>query len=394
MFRVKKGTAALCMTAAALTAAFFTAAAAQEEEPEYAYKDLWDLETDNIAWTNYPTMKEHMAAMALEDSDFDIDAYIDSEIGEGVMDLLANVILYQETDEEVMQYWEDLGIQKDLYNENDEEKKFAVYTPVSILEDADSGNTYPLVFCLHGGGNPIFAAESYGFAQLGAEENFITVMPETSTMEGILDIYDFVRENYPVDITRVYSVGLSAGGNASYRLASSCPEIFAAITACGQPVVYNGSADPESVSEIGGVAIYNLVGEYDAFGHYPFTVDGFLTSEQKIEGFNSWVTADNLVCEEELTAEKIEELYHQSEDVVISNTGVDFPVTYTFEADGTEFWTGEFLNEDGICTLRVSLVEGGIHWVTPSYAELSWNFMKNFSRDPETFQLIYTEDAD
>ncbi|MCD8338580.1 MAG: hypothetical protein LUD18_15180 [Lachnospiraceae bacterium] len=330
-----------------------------------------------------------MAAMALEDCDFDIDAYVNSEMGEGVMELLANVILYQEMDDEVIEYWTNLGIQKDLYNEEDDESKFAVYTPVEILND-DSGSKWPVVFCLHGGGNPIYAAEAYRFAQLGATENYITVMPEDCSIEGIEEVLDFLKENYPVDETRVYSTGLSAGGNKSYELASSVPELFAAVTPCGQPVLFNGSASVEDVSAIGGVAIYNLVGQYDAFSHYPFTVSGWLTSEEKIEGFNKWLEANNLVYEEELTAEKIESLYGNSDDVVISNTGVDFPTTYTIEADGTEFWTGEYENQDGVNTLRVSLVKGGIHWVTASYAELSWNYMKNFSRDPETKQLVYS----
>ena len=91
-------------------------------ESDYADKELWYYETDNIAWCNYPTMYEHMAAMGLADSDFDIDAYVDSEMGEGVIKLLKNVILYQETDQEVMDYWTDLGIRKELFHEDDAEK--------------------------------------------------------------------------------------------------------------------------------------------------------------------------------------------------------------------------------------------------------------------------------
>ena len=362
-------------------------------ESDYADKELWYYETDNIAWCNYPTMYEHMAAMGLADSGFDIDAYVDSEMGEGVIKLLKNVILYQETDQEVMDYWTDLGIRKELFHEDDAEKKFAVYTPEVVWSETEKSNdTYPVIFCLHGGGNPIFAAESYGYAQLGATENYITVMPEDCSIESVSEILDFLCENYPVDTTRVYSVGLSAGGNRSYMNATSSPELFAAITACGQPILFNGTSTPEELSELGGVAVYNIVGQYDAYNHYPFTIDGFQTSEDKISGFNQWIEANNLIYEDgELTKEKIEELYGNSEDIVICNTGIDFLTTYTIQADGTDFWTGEFLNNDGINTLRVSMVKDGIHWTTKSYAELSWDFMKHFSRNSETGQLVYTE---
>lgn len=360
-------------------------------EADYEDKELWYYETDNIAWCNYSTMYEHMAAMGLADSDFDIDTYVNSEMGEGVIKLLKNVILYQEADQEVMDYWSELGIRKELFHEENAEKKFAVYTPEAVWSE-DSQEKFPVVFCLHGGGNPIFAAESYGYAQLGASENYITVMPEDCSVESITEILEFMSENYPIDMTRVYSVGLSAGGNRSYMNATSSPELFAAITACGQPILFNGTSTPEALKELGGVAVYNIVGQYDAFNHYPFTVDGYQTSEEKISSFNQWITANNLVYEgQELTADKIQALYGNSQDEVISHTGIDFPATYTFQADGTDFWTGEFVNEEGVNTLRVSMVKDGIHWTTESYAEISWDYMKHFSRDAETGQLVYTE---
>lgn len=386
---MKKRIAKFGVAALAMSTIVSASTLVQAEEIDYENKELWTLETDNIAWCNYTSMYDHMAAMGLADNGFDIDAYVNSKMGEGVIGLLKNVILYQETDQEVMDYWADLGIRKELFNAEDANEKFAVYTPESILAEENSDNTYPIVFCLHGGGNPIFAAESYGYAQLGATEKYITVMPEDCSIENIDEIMEFLRENYPIDESRIYSVGLSAGGNRSYMNATSEPELFAAITACGQPVLFNGTSTPEELSEIGGVAVYNIVGQYDAFQHYPFTIDGFKTSDEKIEGFNQWMEANNLVYEELLTKEKIEELYGKSEDVVLSNTGVDFPITYTFEADGTDFWTGEYLNEDGINTFRVSMVEDGLHWTTASYAELSWNYMKHFSRDPETKELVY-----
>ncbi len=366
----------------------FGGVTAGAQELEYDNKDLWYLESENNAWCGCDTMADFMVAMSLEGSDFDVDALINSEMGEGIITRLKNVILYEETDEEVMAYWDSLGIQKELFNADDEEEKYAVYTPYSILEDTE--NTYPLVFCLHGGGDPIYTVEAYGYAQLGATENYITVMPQDCSVDSIVELLDFMEENYPVDETRVYSVGISAGGSASYRLATTVPELFAAITACGQPLVYNGSVTAEDISDLGGVAVYNICGQYDAYGHYPFTYEGHYSSEDKFAGFEFWLEADNLVYDGELTAEKVDELYLNSEDVVVSNSGVDFPITYTFIADGTDYWTGEFLNEDGINTLRVSIVEGGVHWVPASYAMVSWNFMKDFSRDPETRELVYS----
>ncbi|MBV6647115.1 MAG: T9SS type A sorting domain-containing protein [Cyclobacteriaceae bacterium] len=42
-------------------------------------------------------------------------------------------------------------------------------------------------------------------------------------------VYDWVKANYPIDITRVYLTGLSAGGVASFNLLAAHPEIPAAV---------------------------------------------------------------------------------------------------------------------------------------------------------------------
>jgi poly(3-hydroxybutyrate) depolymerase len=93
------------------------------------------------------------------------------------------------------------------------ETKWATYTPLSAFESVNKNRRYPVVVAMHGGSDPIFIVESCNVAQVGAEEEFITVMPQTLTVEEfkrILNIMD--SEGFPSDRSRVYGTGFSNDG--------------------------------------------------------------------------------------------------------------------------------------------------------------------------------------
>ena len=68
-----------------------------------------------------------------------------------------------------------------------------------------------------------------------------------------------------------------------------------------------------------------------------------------------------------------------------------------FEADRlvTKTLNGEYVNrtwymeKDGVPMVALNLTEELTHALYPEYADLFWDFVKNYSRDPATGEIVY-----
>lgn len=111
------------------------------------------------------------------------------------------------------------------------------YLPEQAMEGTKK---YPMILDLNcTTGNPRAEVKTNGWDQVAEKEGLIIIAPtyndyatysETRYMKKIID--DAVAR-YPVDPTRIYSVGFSNGGALSGALASTYPTLFAGIAAMG-----------------------------------------------------------------------------------------------------------------------------------------------------------------
>ena len=101
---------------------------------------------------------------------------------------------------EVIAYWEEKGLHKELHDADPEKpwKKWASYLPMDYVRTGEG--KYPLLFVLHGAGNPIFLAETYGYTSIAAREQMIVIIPEDETPQSIERLLDYAYAHYPVDI--------------------------------------------------------------------------------------------------------------------------------------------------------------------------------------------------
>ena len=77
-----------------------------------------------------------------------------------------------------------------------------------------------------------------------------------------------------------------------------------------------------------------------------------------------------------------------TEDPVQKKIGLEADRLYTQYYEGTEFYTADFFNEDGVNMIKIINVEGMIHWMTQAMAQNAWDFMSQYARDTETGELI------
>lgn len=117
------------------------------------------------------------------------------------------------------------------------------YIPKYVQEHPDI--KAPMVMILHAAGNNIEQAEGLGFPYVGARENFITVIP-SSTKPGIwnelnynltpyndeeflLKLIEHEEKHYSIDTEKVYMSGISLGASMTADMGILHPEIFAGI---------------------------------------------------------------------------------------------------------------------------------------------------------------------
>lgn len=124
-------------------------------------------------------------------------------------------------------------------------RNYLVYVPDSL----PAGTQAPLVLAFHGGGGgPQGFAERTGLMGMADRYGFLLILPEGvrnswntgadtgyASRSGVDDVgfvsalLDTAAVNYPVDSSRVYATGMSAGGMLTYRLACDLPGRFSAI---------------------------------------------------------------------------------------------------------------------------------------------------------------------
>lgn len=128
---------------------------------------------------------------------------------------------------------------------------FWLYVPESSTAEStpDDQDQLPLVLFLHGrgecgnGGDELDRVAIHGPPKLikhGQQFPFLLVAPQCPApgdgqvkaawqSDQLLKLLDYVSEQLPVDVDRVYVTGLSMGGFGTWRLAAAAPERFAAI---------------------------------------------------------------------------------------------------------------------------------------------------------------------
>jgi pimeloyl-ACP methyl ester carboxylesterase len=151
--------------------------------------------------------------------------------------------------------------------------KLALVTrPVEKIE-----GKLPLLINLHGGGqrwwNNSFQQQLVIAAQMGMKRGFdlaelagkglMVLDPNTSerwSADSLDTMLDYVLETFPeVDRDRVYVMGYSAGGGATWRWINQSPDRFAAAAPCG----FAGGSDKDDAKKLAKLPIWTMAGGED-----------------------------------------------------------------------------------------------------------------------------------
>lgn len=368
------------------------------------------------------TLSEMIRLMA--NNEFDAKAFEQSETFHSVCRL--QECLRQNPDEgseEVLRYWIERGLKKELHNTEKAGYKWASYLPVSALErGAATKKLYPLLFVLHGAGNPIYLAESYGYTHIAAREELIVIIPENESAESIDALFSYAKEHYPIDLSRIYIAGYSLGGIMTSRHAIRWPERFAAAGVGGMlfasgsigtfwhlGIPWPGETYTEEMLAHAAqirIPVCQCIGEQEFLNLLPLcsnrpaaqsrdqTVpkDGHpapqidLSSKGKLASVNNWRRIAGCPA---LTEEQIRKAVQNTADIVTEKLGFPFEHTEVRKLENRSHYIGDCINPDGETLARFICMGKSPHWPSAALAELTWEFMKQFARDASTGKLYF-----
>lgn len=295
----------------------------------------------------------------------------------------------------------ELVFHADVEENNDENEVYpGVWNEWIPSEALDENNTkkYPLIMCYHGSGDhPVFEAECNGWVELAGSERFIVISPEwqirsntngndySITADVNKKFINYICEKYPVDTSRIYATGFSAGSGQTLTVASAYPELFAGIA----PIAVPTDNTRLNISE----------DKYDSIDLPVFfgtgTMDMYTSVVDKVWGKLNPKRIDNVIN----NALKLNEM----DDQLIDTSKLDYDKYqwYGFDVSkNTESYTSKhgldinltsYSNKNNIEMVKIMAVKGMEHNHYTEFAPNIWNFLKNFSRDTETNELIYKE---
>ncbi len=341
---------------------------------------------------------------SMGDEAADAEAIAASEDGQVIMQRMGVMAMPEDSDAS-RDFWAhyEKGLRKEVHGEGLD--KWSSFIPLAA--ETDPNRRFPLIFCLHGAHNPIQLAESYGVMQVAAREECVVIAPENENWDSVYALYEYAKENFPVDLSRVYSIGYSFGGFMSSRNSLAHPEIFAGVGMGGMLFAgyarahdldgqwyeeYDLTEEMLARAEKLHMPALLFMGENEMLRLLPLWKDPVgadvrdgvirLFSDDKQKAFNNWRRVNG--CAPAVFTKEGE----ACDDPVTASIGAHYERTEVREWRGRKYFIGDSVTPDGECLFRTVACEKMVHWPTDYYAELVWEQISKYARNTETGELI------
>ena len=264
------------------------------------------------------------------------------------------------------------------------------YLPEEIVKGTAKEGTIPMILALHGGGDdPRQFVDGQGFLKLAGDERLVIVAPEKSALHAkdandnsvlaqvLPKLVKHVLETYPeIDASRVYVTGYSMGCIASFDAIFGDPTLFAA--AFPQAGIAGVGPTEEQAAKFANVDVPMVIStsEYDSIKNVDPSNKGIvaefyqlISTCKKLNGLQALPEADY-------------DAYPLS--------GFESDVYSEKKLNGEYTMHGwYFLNEKGVPMVGLAYVDDIIHCLYPEYAGMVWDFVKHYSRDLATGEIVY-----
>ncbi len=255
------------------------------------------------------------------------------------------------------------------------------YVPDEVLNKTAPKGTVPLILGNHGGGDEVRQfVDEMGLLALAGNARIAVVaadhqsLPNDIRGPALTELVKYMLATYPsLDPSRVYAIGYSMGGGATYTVGYYDPKLFAAIAPIAGTNVEPTDAEAAKFANTQ-LPIYLSTSSYDV---------------RRLEAAEGRIN-DNL-------ANQVKRWAGWNG---VAPFNFDFN-TYKLSGFKGDSWTVEKLNNEhasftwalnnnkGYPMVALNYVKDPIHALYPEYARIAYEYMKRFSRDRQTGAIRY-----
>ena len=272
--------------------------------------------------------------------------------------------------------------------------------PQEVIDGTAGYHTVPVWLQLHGGGDdPLQYLDEMGFMTLAGKERFAMIAPCHSPVwqnsgEVMPQMVEYFLEKFPaLDPSRVYVTGYSMGGGSTLNAINGNAKYFAAATP-NAAAIFGSDFTPDVVERDDyDLPIMFTTATYDFCGFGG--VSGFAATPKEGDPYDP---------------EHINEAYQDIINEYLDLNGIA-KIDYDFETypisgfRGDEYWekwlNNEYMNrtwfvynEKGIPMVGLNVTDYMPHGLYQEFGPICWEYAKHFSRDQETFEVIFNPYVD
>lgn len=210
--------------------------------------------------------------------------------------------------------------------------------------------------------------------------------------EFLPGIIEEAAQIYPVDRSRIYITGQSHNGLYALEFYRKHPEILAGAATLSDPI---GIQNAARVDYYDGPA-EEIVKSFRQHDMPLININGQLENSYRNQDRKTEKIAEDVLnfqkrleafrCPER-TAEEINAAKY-SKDYVTRMNGIPADATQLRYMMGEECYVSDLKNTDGKWHLRFVTIGNCPHMIMPQMAELSWEFLRRFSRSTQTGEIV------
>jgi len=258
------------------------------------------------------------------------------------------------------------------------------FLPDEVLDGTAAKGSIPLVLVNHGGGDdPVQCIDEMGWLVKSGEERIAMVCGASAQIYAIgariwPALVHYMLDTYPaLDASRVYVTGYSMGGGATLFSVYGEPGLFAAGVP-GSPLSYAPTEEQEAALRACNVPLLMLSS----------SLNGDIKNDREMSSYENHHASLQYIFTKMRDIYGMDPVVFDFETYRYFGAKADSYVKTTLNNEyAHQLWL--LNNKDDIPMLGLSMVDFMPHGLYQEQANISWDFMKHYSRDLETKALIY-----
>jgi len=326
-----------------------------------------------------------------------------------------SIICKDDTDPRTFDYWDKLGMKKELHPGKHEGDRWASFVPKAAFDPENAGKKWPTLIFTNK--IKIIHTEGTGIIQECARRGYIAAVispaNDVDDTEYLASFPDVVVDTLPADPERLYATGFSYGsGRVEELVLNHRFDAFAAYAPTGAHMMHNEySVTDVQVEKVRKAVLPTIIidGLYETTQQFPFIRDTYeYHKPNELRHFTGVDANGNIVNTFPKTGPaKVQRLRRRlymcrcrdvSYDQCLAAAVSCDPVSRVFAAPfdrtevkkiyGVDCFLGDYIDGEGQWRLRLAGVDAMPHTITPPLGVIMLDFFDRFRRDKETGRSI------